>query len=169
MQFGFIEIQGLATVILFGIVVWLVTEQKILRKQIQQQTPKPVDNSALQLQAYERLTLLTERISLKNLIMRLPTASLTALELQVGMIETIRSESEHNITQQLYVNPEIWKAIINLKEQNIYIINQLAAALPPTAAAIDLSKAIIQYQENNNAELSKIVLDALQFEAKKLI
>jgi hypothetical protein len=169
MQFGFTEIQGLATLILFGLVIWLIMEQKILRKEIHQKAPKTIDNSALQLQAYERLTLLTERISLKNLIMRIPPTGLSAVELQAGMAETIRNEFEHNITQQIYVNPEVWKAIKNLKEQNIYIINQLAVSLPPSASAIDLSKAIVHYLENNNAELSRVVLDALQFEAKKLI
>ena len=101
--------------------------------------------------------------------MRLPSAGLSIAELQAGITETIRSEFEHNLTQQIYVNPEIWKAINNLKEQNIYIVNQLAAALPPGATATELSKSIIHYLENNHAELSKIVLDALQFEAKKLI
>ena len=94
---------------------------------------------------------------------------LTAAELQAGLIETIRSEYEHNITQQIYINAEVWKAVTNLKEQNIFIINQLATVLAPQANAIELSKLILEYCSNNNAELSQLVLDAIQFEVKKLL
>ncbi len=168
MLFGFTEVQGLVTIILCGIVVWLVTEIKTIRRLINQKSPGH-NNSLLQLQAYERLTLLTERISLKNLVMRLQATNLTATELQAGMIETIKSEFDHNLTQQIYVTSEIWKAVKNLKEQNIYIIHQLASSLPTATPAVELSKVILQYLENNNADLSNIVLDALQFEAKKLM
>ena len=94
---------------------------------------------------------------------------LTAEELQAGLIETIRSEYEHNITQQIYINSEVWKEVTNLKEQNIFIINQLATVLAPQTNAIELSKLILEYCTNNNAELSQLVLDAIQFEVKKLL
>lgn len=170
MDFGFAEIQGIATLLLFGLVIWLAMEQKQLKKELKQQaTPNTSNNSLLPLQAYERLTLLTDRIRLKNLILRIPGANLTARELQAGLIETIRNEFEYNITQQVYVNPDIWKAITNLKEQNIYIINQIAATLPEGATAMDLCKTIVQYLENNNSDLSDMILNALQFEVKKII
>jgi hypothetical protein len=63
----------------------------------------------------------------------------------------------------------MWKAIGNLKDQNIFIINQIAATLPSEANAIELSKRILEYVANTNAELNTIVLSALQFEAKKLL
>jgi hypothetical protein len=94
---------------------------------------------------------------------------LTTAELQAGLIETIRNEYEHNTTQQIYINAEVWKAITNLKEQNIFIINHLAGTLDPQANAIELSKIILEYCSNNNAELSQLVLDAIQFEVKKLL
>ena len=93
----------------------------------------------------------------------------SATELAAGLIETIRTEYEHNITQQNYVNPEVWKAVTNLKEQNIYIINELTASLPPHASALDFSRTILQYTTADNAELSSIVLSAIQYEVKKLI
>lgn len=169
MNFGFTEIQGLATVVLFGLVIWLVIEQKMLRGAIHQKAPKGADHSSLQLQAYERLTLFVERTRLKNLIMQMPSVGLSAREMQAGMIETIRAEFDHNITQQIYIHPEVWKAIINLKEQNIYILNQLGSVLPPVATSLDYSKTILQYLENHQSDLSSVVLDAIQFEVKKLI
>jgi len=64
----------------------------------------------------------------------------------------------------------MWKAIGNLKDQNVYIINQVAATLPSQGPAIDLSKRLLEYASiNPQAELSSLVLDALQIEAKKIL
>lgn len=169
-EVGFVELQGMATVIIFGFLFYLSTELRTLRREIKTVQPtQRGDNSALQLQAYERLSLLTDRVSLKNLVSRLHSAAFTVAELQLVLLETIRNEFEHNITQQIYVNPEVWKAVSKMKEQNIYIINQLAAGLPQNAAAIELSKQILEYASKDNAELNSIVLDAIQYEVKKLV
>ncbi|MEO6220597.1 MAG: hypothetical protein ABIO81_09230, partial [Ginsengibacter sp.] len=74
------------------------------------------------------------------------------------------------ISQQVYVSTEVWKAINNLKEQNIYVVNQLASSLPFKASGMDLNKQIIDFLINNpKASLHNVVLDALNFEAKKIM
>lgn len=168
---GFVEIQGMATVILFALCFYLLTELRMLRRDIRVRQPQPsaAGNNGLVLQAYERLTLLTDRMTLKNLIARLYNDSLTAEELQAGMIDSIRKEFEHNITQQIYINPDVWKAIAKMKEQNMFIINQLATALPPNSPAMELSNLVLEYGNRHNAELAPIVLEAIQFEVKKLV
>jgi hypothetical protein len=166
---GFVELLGITTVILFGLVFYLLTELRMLKRETRAKLPATAGNSLLPLQAYERLTLLADRITLKNLVSRMHASVLTAAELQAGMVEAIRNEYEHNITQQIYINPEVWKAVTKMKEQNIFIISQLAAVLPPQANALDLSNMILEYSSNNNAELGPIVLDAIQYEVKKLV
>lgn len=175
LDIGFQDIQtigilvGIISVVLFGLIFYLMTELKSVRREIGKTQPKTVDHSLLCLQAYERLTLLADRISLKNLVSRMHSIVLTGRELQAAMIETIKGEYEHNITQQNYVNPEVWKAITNMKDQNIYIINQLASILPNHASSMDLSKVILEYTSQNTSDLGAIVLDAIQFEVKKLV
>ncbi|HEV8079163.1 MAG TPA: hypothetical protein VGP43_00510, partial [Chitinophagaceae bacterium] len=79
-------------------------------------------------------------------------------------------EYEYNISQQVYVSPEAWRVVNNLKEQNIYIVNQLSATLPNQATAMDLNKQIIDYlMSNPKSSLHTIVLEALNFEAKKIM
>lgn len=168
-EVGFPEIQGILTVIIFGALFFLLTELRMLRKEIREKQPPAPGNNLLTLQAYERLTLFADRISLKNLVTRMHSSNFTSAELQAGLVETIRNEYEHNITQQIYINPEVWKAVTNMKDQNIFIINQLASAIPPQSNAVALSKTILEYSERNNAELSPVVLDAIQYEVKKLI
>lgn len=169
-EVGFVELQGMATVILFALVFYLMTELRRLRSDLNAVQPTAsTGNGALQLQAYERLTILADRLSIKNLVSRLHSNSYTATELQGLMVETIKSEYEHNVTQQVYVNPDVWKAVTNLKEQNIYIINQLASGIPAQSPAVELSKQLLEYASRDNAELSGLVLNAIQYEAKKLI
>lgn len=166
--FETIAIVLLAVVILA--LVWMITEFSSMKTAIKERTGINNETIKLRLQAYERLTLLAERIGLQNLISRIPNAGLTAKQMQAALVEAIKTEYEYNISQQVYVSAEGWRAVNNLKEQNIYIINQLTATLPFQASAMDLNKQIIDYlMSNPKASLHTIVLEALNFEAKKLM
>jgi hypothetical protein len=157
-------------VVIFLSTIWLITEFNSLKTDIRDRTGINNETIKLQLQAYERLTLLSERISLPNLIGRVPNAGLSSRQMQGALIEAIKQEYEYNLSQQVYVSPEAWRAVNNLKEQNIYIINQLATTLPLQASGMDLNKQIIDYLMNNTrASLHNIVLEALNFEAKKIM
>jgi hypothetical protein len=124
----------------------------------------------LQLQAYERLVLLTERISLPNLISRLNQPNIPAKEMQLHFIEAIKQEFEYNASQQIYVSPIAWEAVRNLRDQNMLIINQVAGLLPPEATGNDLAKKILEViMQQQDAALHTIVMNAINFEAKKLM
>ena len=162
------------TIVLLGVIflssIWLITEFSGMRTSIKERTGINNETIKLRLQAYERLTLLVERIALQNLIARTPSAGLSARQMQAALIDAIKGEYEYNITQQVYVSTEGWRAVNNLKEQNIYIINQLATTLPFQASGMDLNKQIIDYlMSNPKASLHTIVLEALNFEAKKIM
>ena len=161
-------------VVLLGVlllaVVWLLTEFSGMKTAIKERTGINNETIKLRLQAYERLALLAERISLNNLISRLPHAGITAKQMQHALVDAIKTEYEYNISQQVYVSPEAWRAVHNLKEQNIYIINQLTVTLPFQASAMDLNKQVLDYLLSNpKASLHVIVLEALNFEAKKIM
>jgi len=150
--------------------IWLLTEFSSIKKELAERKTNEPETLRLRLQAYERITLLTERIALQNLLSRNTNSGLTCRQMQMTLIDSIKQEYDYNISQQIYVSPEVWRAVNNLKEQNIYIINQLASTLPAQASGMDLNKHIIDYLINNsNASLHTIVLDAINFEAKKLM
>ncbi len=124
----------------------------------------------LQLQAYERLILLTERIALPNLISRINEPGISGADMQMMLTQTIRQEFDHNITQQLYVTPDAWNAVRNLKEQNIHIINQVASYLPPDVSGTALNKQLLEMiAENPKVSLHPVVAEVLGFEVKKLL
>jgi TPP-dependent trihydroxycyclohexane-1,2-dione (THcHDO) dehydratase len=139
-------------------------------EQLEAQNEKSGQHSGLALAAYERLTLLTERLKLNNLAARLTQSDLSAKQLQQLMLAAMREEMDHNITQQLYVKKEIWDAVLKMKEQNSFIINQIAGTLPPEASSLDLSRLLVKFTlENPDATLNQLVLDALRHEAQGLL
>lgn len=157
---------GLAVAFILAL-IWLITEFTKMRDELKERAGISNESLKLRLQAYERLTMFAERAGLKNLISRTEYDGYGAGRLHAELVDTLKAEFDYNISQQIYVSPEVWNALVKLKEQNIYIINQLAATLPQEATGVDLAKRILEYSLNNQAELNKIVLDALQFEAKK--
>ena len=160
----------LAAIFMFFVAMaWLLAEFKGMKDEIKERLGINNEILKLRLQALERFTLYAERSSLKNLVSRTSAYGLTVVDMQLALLDTLRSEYEYNVTQQIYISPEMWKAIGNLKDQNIFIINQIAATLPSESDGIELSKRLLEYVASTNAELNTIVLSALQFEAKKLL
>ncbi len=111
------------------------------RKEGPQTNTTTVNPVQLQLQAYERLILLTERIALPSLINRINQPGIAGRDMQMMLTHTIKQEFDHNITQQIYVTSEAWEAVRNLKEQNIHIVNQVASILPPDVSGTELEQA----------------------------
>lgn len=154
-----------------ALVIALLAFYKKGEKKEETITPVSQYNSVpLQLQAYERLVLLTERLSLPNLISRISLPNASAKEMQVMLTENIKQEFEYNASQQIYVSPVAWEAVRNLRDQNMLIINQVANVLPPNATGSDLNKQLLEViMQQNDAALHTIVLNAINFEAKKLM
>src|SRR6516225_9007725 len=93
-------------------------EAQVLEEQYEKAKTAPPATQPLQLQAYERLILLVDRIALPNVISRTSAAGLSARDMQIVLTQTIRTEFEYNVTQQIYVSHESWEAVRNLKDQN---------------------------------------------------
>lgn len=124
----------------------------------------------MQLNAYERLILLVDRIALHNLISRLNQPNASAREMQHLLTQSIKDEFEYNITQQVYVSADAWNAVKNLKEQNMLVVNQIAATLPANATGLDLNKFILEYlMHDKKGSLHEVVSEVLSYEAKKLL
>jgi hypothetical protein len=122
----------------------------------------------IRLQAYERLTLLLERMSLNNLILRVKQNGMIAADLQVSLQAEIRAEFEHNLSQQLYISAEAWQLIVNAKENTARIINMSFGKLPSGASALDLSKTIFEFTINEESQPTSLALNYLKKEAREL-
>ena len=154
-------------VVLIGLLIYFY---RIPKSKIAPNTTTRSGSASLQLQAYERLLLLADRISLPNLINRTAHEGLTSQNMQLVLTRGIRDEFDYNITQQLYVIPECWNALKRMKEKNLLIINQMGSQLPNNATGLDLNRAILTYlMKDDKANLHELVSEALSFEAQKLL
>lgn len=98
----------------------------------------------IKLQAYERLTILLERIAPDNLIMMLSQPRQSATELRTQIINQVSEEFNHNISQQIYISSQAWELIKIIRENVLFIVDDSYKSLPENAKGTDLGKAILK-------------------------
>lgn len=118
----------------------------------------------IRLQAYERVTLFLERVSLESLIMRTSKQGMTSKQIQTSMLNTIRAEFEHNLSQQVYMTSAAWELIKNAKSNTIKIINSSADHVKPGAPAIEFSRYILEKVIEMDKEPTKVALEYIKKE-----
>lgn len=123
----------------------------------------------LQLQAYERMALYVDRITPQSLIGRIYHPGLSAVDMQIAMVQQIKAEYEHNVTQQIYVSTATWEAVKTLKEQTISVINQVAVQLPPDASALELNKQILEVFLQAGESPAELAAQIINAEAKRIM
>jgi len=119
-------------------------ENQLKQRKVEVQLKKSDKVLPLRLQAYERLVLLMERLAPPNLIGRVRKENITIPEMQLAMIASIRSEFEHNYSQQIYVSENAWAMVKSTVEEMVSTINATATQLPTDASPIDFSRALLQ-------------------------
>jgi hypothetical protein len=118
------------------------------------------------LQAYERLTLFLERITIDSLVVREQDDDFTARDFHQHLLGEIRAEYEHNLTQQIYISGDAWNVVRNAKEATINMINRAAIQVNPDGPALELSKKIIEIQMEVETSPTQLALDFLRNEVR---
>lgn len=155
------------SMVMFGVTYWLITiflDNEYKKRLLDQKVHNQSIVTPIRLQAYERMTLFLERISPENMLMRLNIQGTSALELKHQMTAEIHTEFSHNSSQQVYLSPQSWILIKEVKEEVINLLNVSFASLPPGATGIDLSKAILENLIKRNEIPSQKALEFLKKE-----
>ena len=82
------------------------------------------DTLPIRLQAYERMALFLERISIPNLVVRVAPKSSDKTDYENLLIRNIENEFEHNLSQQIYMTDECWNVIKAAKNATIQVIRK---------------------------------------------
>ena len=122
--------------------------------------------SPIRLQAYERVVLFLERINPSSLVMRL-TKTGNASNFQGELLKTIRSEFEHNHSQQKYMSSKAWEQTVRAKEETIKIINTAAARIEGDSSAMEFAQAVIAVSSQLSELPSKAAIDFIKKEIAK--
>lgn len=123
----------------------------------------------IKLQAYERIVLFLERISMESLLLRVSSPEMTAGQLQSGLLNTIRNEYEHNLSQQIYMSPQAWEVVKNARSNTTRIINSEADKIKADAPAIELSKQLLTAVMQLEKEPTRVAIEFVKDEVSRMI
>jgi len=142
----FIKILVPASVVLYAVYLMVRTfvAREIELKKLEVRSRSIETILPARLQAYERVTLFLERISPQNLLIRLNNPAYTARDFQKVLLDEIRNEYNHNVSQQVYMTEEVWNQVRTAKEDLIITINESAGQVAAESTGIDLSKKIFE-------------------------
>lgn len=152
---------------------WIILRNMIKNDQNRRNQELILQNSRtitpIRLQAYERIVLFLERISLESLLLRVSTPEMTASQLHSALLSSVRSEFEHNLSQQIYMSQQAWEVVRNARSNMIKIINSEIEKLPPEAKGIDLSKKLLERIMELQTEPTRAAIDYLKGEIGRLM
>lgn len=120
----------------------------------------------LKIQAYERVVIFLERIHPNSLVIRVNKHGITAQQLQKELVTTIKTEYEHNLSQQIYMSYNAWELVKTAKEEIIKLINISASKVSADANGSDLAIMILNITANVDKKLPNEV--ALEFVKKEV-
>lgn len=122
----------------------------------------------MRVDAYQRAVLLMERIHPGSLVMRLHNPAHPAKRMQSDLLQAIREEYDHNVSQQLFISPQAWEMLRNSKEETIKIINIAGNQMQPTSTGTDLAAKIFEIVAEVGKLPTEIAVDYLKKEFQEL-
>ncbi len=125
--------------------------------------------SPIRLRAYERLALMLERTQPEHLLVDLDVSAFTVQQLQQRLLQTIRLEFDHNMSQQIYVSEQVWEKITQARGQMLAFVTAMAIQLPPNSTALDYAKTLLTAYNTNGETTNQVALRALKEEAAQLV
>lgn len=162
----------LAGLMVFAICYYL-QKQYFLRRVHEDQIAlqkKSIDQTLpLKLQAYERLSLLFERIHVPTLIARFKRSKMSSGELQAALMVAIQQEFEHNVNQQIYVSDKLWQVLVAVKQE---LYNQMEKVMIKVAYSEDgdiYSSALVEHFAKRENDPTRKAIFAIKQEARLLI
>lgn len=124
------------------------------------------DALPLRLQAYERMTLFLERMSLNKVLVRITPISQDKHDYENYVIAQIEQEFEHNLTQQIYISHQCWTVISTAKNATIQTIRKACSSEKVTSA--DQLREIILSESMENQSPITLALTFIKNEVAEL-
>ncbi len=136
------------------------TKQKFATIQMNNKIITPI-----RLQAYERIILLLERIRPDAMALRLQKQDLSAVQMQILMLGTVRKEFNHNLSQQLYISNDAWGIVVNAKEQITRLINLTGTKMDKNSKSNEFIRAFIETYNDFEKKPIEDAINAIKKEA----
>lgn len=94
---------------------------------------------------------------------------MNAHQLHLELIKAIKSEYEHNLSQQIYISHSAWELVKNAKEEIIKAINISSTKVAHDASSNELAMIILNLVANLDKKMpNQIALDFTKKEIAQL-
>ena len=123
----------------------------------------------IRLQAYERVVLFLERISLESLLVRTNSPGMSAAQLHSALLNSIRSEFEHNLSQQIYMTQQAWEVVKNAKSNTIKLLNTEFEKTSEKTTGIEFSRILLEKVMELEKEPTRTAIEYIKNEVNRLI
>jgi hypothetical protein len=120
----------------------------------------------IRLRAYERLILVLERTSPNTLILNTIKPEMLNMEFHSLLLNSIRHEFAHNLSQQIYVSDEVWNYIRSAQESLLRLVNTCASQCNPNEMASGLAERIIQVYGASEQTPTELAISKLKNEVR---
>lgn len=119
----------------------------------------------LKIQAYERIIIFLERINPNSLVIRVNKNGMSARQLHQELVAAVKSEYEHNLSQQIYLSLGAWELVKTSKEEVIQLINISSSKVASDANSSELAMMILNICSNLGKKLpSEVAIDYIKKE-----
>ncbi|MEQ1734760.1 MAG: hypothetical protein ABL940_13875, partial [Bacteroidia bacterium] len=103
------------------------------------------------------------------LILRVYKSGMSAKYLQNELINTIKSEFEHNLSQQIYVSNAAWEVTRNAKEEMIKFILTTGNKLDESSGGMELTKLLMDISANVAKLPTQIAEEVIKEEVRRYL
>jgi hypothetical protein len=120
----------------------------------------------LKIQAYERIVILLERINPNSLVVRVNKNGMSSRQLHQELVASVKSEYEHNLSQQIYISAGAWELVKTSKEEIIQLINISSSKVAADSNSSELAMMILNITANLGKKLPNDV--AIEYIKKEI-
>lgn len=115
-------------------------------------------NSEQRVQGYERITLFLERLKPSNLVTKFDR-TLAPHEFIFLVEKTINEEFDYNASQQLYLTKDLWKNVVNCKNNTLHILHKTYENLNENSTLDDFKTVFLMNYMNEKDFVSETIQD----------
>ena len=83
------------------------------------------------------------------------------------LLQAVRDEYDHNVSQQIYISREAWALVVNARESLTQLINTCASQLNSQADAMELANLVLVAYSSNAKSPIDLAIDYIKNEMKQ--
>ena len=150
------------------LLLWKLLQEDREKRAFELKRQSQKEITPLRLRGYERLALLLERTTPEALLRDLDVQSLNAQQISSLLMQKLRLEFDHNLSQQIYVSAQAWDAILNAREQMVLFLSTTARQFPADTGGLEVAKLMLTAYAQNGETPHQKALKVLKDEVRTL-